>query len=140
MHSLSLGRNEMRVLKIGLIGVGVSTLIPVGIVVWFFLSGSIFGECETKELVRRKSPSGGYEAMIYTKDCGATTRVSTIVALRKDVSGGNSQDILIMNAAGDVGVEWLSPDRLSITLPEGTAGANVFRKEMQWQAVSIEYD
>ncbi|MFA0813988.1 hypothetical protein [Microbulbifer epialgicus] len=74
----------MKIFKKILIGIGVVLLIPIGVVVWFFSSGGIFGECETQELVRSKSPGDKYEAMVYTKGCGATTPTATIVALRQD--------------------------------------------------------
>lgn len=129
----------MRIFKKILIGIGVVLLIPIGAVVWFFSSGGIFGECETQELVRSKSPSDKYEAMVYTKGCGATTPTATIVALRQDGNASTFEDIFIVEAAGGVGVEWLGPDQLNVTLPKGIADADVFRKEMHWQAVSIEY-
>lgn len=114
-------------------------LIPLGIAVWFFSSGGVFGECEMQELARSKSPSHTYEAVVYTKRCGATTPTSTIVALRRDEDAAAFEDIFIVEAAGDVGVEWLGPDQLNITFSKGIAEAEVFRKIKRWEEVSVRY-
>ncbi len=129
----------MKVLKIIIIGSSFVFLALLGILVWFFFSGGIFSDCETHEISRSKSPSGKYEAMVYIKGCGATTPSATIVALRQDEKVSAFEDIFIIEAAVSIDFEWTGPDQLKIFSPKIITNADIFRKEMNWQTVSIEY-
>ena len=129
----------MRILRYILFGIGAFLLVLVGTVVWFFLNGGIFGECGTQEIVRKNSPSDKYEVIVYTKDCGATTSVATIVALRQGGSANTFETVVAVDAVGGVSVDWLGPDQLSVSLPVRISSPNVFGKVKHWQAVSIDY-
>ena len=129
----------MKVLKIILIGSSFVFLALLGIVVCVFFSKGIFSDCEIHEIARSKSPNGKYEAMVYTKGCGATTSSATIIALRQDREVSAFEDIFIIEASVSIDFEWIGPEQLSIFLPKNITNTDIFRKEMTWQAVSIEY-
>jgi hypothetical protein len=139
IRAFNMGPDDMRILIYILFGIGAFLLVPVGTVGWFFLSGGIFGECGTQEIVRKNSPSNKYEVIVYTKDCGATTSIATIVGLRQGGSANTFEDIVAVDVIGGIFVDWLSPDRLSVSLPVRESSPDIFGKEEHWQAVSIEY-
>ena len=105
--------------------------------------------CGTSLIARVGSPSHHYDALIFGRDCGATTDFSTQVSLIEagaplPKSAGN---LFIADtdrgkvAAGPGGgptvqVRWLSEDRLEVAYPTGT---RVFKQEPARGKVKVEY-
>lgn len=94
-------------------------------------------------------PENGLKAVVFRRDCGATTGFSTHVALlrmedRLPAQPGNvfiadddhgAARTLPQNVL-DLEVKWLSKDHLSISYP---SKARVFLKKEELSGVSVEY-
>ena len=105
--------------------------------------------CNNVEIARAASPSGKLTAVMFNRDCGATTGFSTqisIVAGEEEASGiGN-----IFRADTDHGkaqtghwggplveIKWLAPDRLTIRYAKG---ARIFEQKEAFEDVDITFE
>ncbi len=93
------------------------------------------GLCANTVTKRLTSPDGTRDAVVFTRDCGATTDFSTQVALvpsgQVPGEGGN---VFIAPRAADVRVEWVGNDTLLVhdaianpNLKAGEAGGVTIR-------------
>lgn len=130
----------MRILIIIMIGVGAFLAIPVWKMAWFFIYGLALGDCATLQTIHSKSPSNKYEAMVNRYDCGATGPAVAKVALRQEGDADTFEDVFGVETTRDVGIAWVGPAQLRISLPWGISAADEYQKETQWRAVSIEYE
>jgi hypothetical protein len=107
------------------------------------------GGCANDQLADRPSPNGRYHAVVFQRDCGATTGFSTQVSvlaagdsLRNE--GGNAfvaDDDHGAAPAGSgggpaVSVRWLTPDTLEVRFHPRS---RVFTREARVGAVAIHY-
>lgn len=107
-----------------------------------------FGLCDNSIVQTAKSPDGARVAILFKRDCGATTATSTQISVLTSTQplkgGGNAfvaddnHGAVGTNTTGalPVGLRWLSADQLSISFP---AAARVFKKEARVSGVSISY-
>ncbi|MFV0368437.1 MAG: hypothetical protein ACK5KM_08260 [Hyphomicrobiaceae bacterium] len=68
--------------------------------------------CANKEIARALSPDGEWLAVLFTRDCGATTSISTQVTLMKPDAGDTNGpgNVLTMTAGGNSPLaEWGGP-------------------------------
>jgi hypothetical protein len=95
--------------------------------------------CRNDERYRVRSPDGRYEAIVFERDCGATTAESLEISMVQAGSrlGSGPGNILRLVHPADLRVEWLAPDRLSVS---HAAGAQVGAKETAYKDVIIEYE
>ena len=73
----------MRVLKTALAIFAVVAALPLGMLIFFFMDGGIFGDCADEIRRTDHSPDSRYVLTVFIRDCGATTAFSTHVALSK---------------------------------------------------------
>ena len=107
-----------------------------------------FDMCGNKVLQRVKSPDGQYKAVIFSRDCGATTGYSTHVSI---LSGGaplsNDAGNVFVSDDSDgsdrkgakelqVWVKWLGFNRLRITY---RSGETIFRNDTKHNDVTVNY-
>lgn len=102
-----------------------------------FLSGC--GMCGNNTVLSVTSPNGGYVAVVYTRDCGATTGFSTQVSIltapgRLKNRPGN---ILRLDREVNVSVKWNSDMKLAI---KGSLDAEDFLRETSFKGIQIQYD
>ena len=112
------------------------------------LLGACSDICDNTVISRTPSPDGKHDAVLFQRDCGATTGFSTQISLTSIgdavVKGGN---IFVADAdhgtarAGDWGgpwaeAEWLSSDRLLI---RHAAKSRIFENRQTLKGISIAY-
>jgi len=100
------------------------------------LSGCDLCENEVSQTVI--SPSGKMKAVVFNRNCGATTGLNTQVSIipasgSLPSDGGNT---LILGGAVPLRVEWLSDSTLRLG---GLGGAKVFLQSHSAAGVSISY-
>ena len=120
----------------------------LSILALMLLSGGCSDSCGNSVVSRSHSPDGRYEAVLFQRDCGATTGFSTQISVLEAggaASGGGNvfvaDDDHGAARAGDWGgpwaeVEWLSPVRLRIRY---AARSRVFEKRGAVKGVAVIY-
>jgi len=97
--------------------------------------------CGNAVVAEIPSPKGDKRAVVFQRDCGATTRMSTQVSiLSRGQSLRDEGNAFIADDTGNVlaiDVRWASNDELMIYYP---ARARVFRHNTKVDAVTIRYD
>jgi len=80
------------------------------------MTGCVPGLCANTITQRASSPGGSYDAVVFTRDCGATTDYSTQVSLirRGDHLRDQGGNVFISPHATGAQVEWVSPDTLLV--------------------------
>jgi len=118
--------------------------VPVGyavLIVVFFATGGIFGDCGVEEVERRKSQDGRFEAMIYMHDCGATTRATWRVSLASSDEPEKFEDVFGGDVRGPVQIQWQGPSALSVKA--GAAyrrdDSEIYLRQEEWNGVRILY-
>jgi len=103
----------------------------------------VLNPCENKIIERISAPKDPWEAVVFERDCGATTSTSIQVSIlplggRLPNDGGNVfvADRITGNPKAQVHVHWLSNRHVEVTYP---AGARVFKSEAQIRHVRITY-
>ena len=57
------------------------SIVLVGIIAIFFAPTNLFSPCKNELVAEHRSPNGKYKAVIFVRDCGATTGFSTQVSI-----------------------------------------------------------
>lgn len=119
----------MKWLKVLGIALGLLIALPL-FLLWFLLDG-----CSNQLYQQFVSENGLYKAVVFQRDCGATTGFSTQVSILA------ADDELCDDCAGDIlaadrhpgenklKMQWRGDHELLVSLPEGL---NVYRSETQW--------
>jgi hypothetical protein len=101
------------------------------------LAGCEMALCGNRVLNVARSPDGRHAAVIFRRDCGATTGFSTQVSLApNEATPDDSGNLLILGDEPGLSAQWLGPDRLLISYRRG---ARLFRQESVRDGVRIEY-
>lgn len=129
--------------------------IYYGIIIFFALAFGLFtcvggffeDMCGNKILQELPAPQGKWKAVIFSRNCGATTGYSTHVSILPTTqpltnSAGNVliTDIYASSPADEslpLEVQWLGRDTLAIRYP---AAAKSFTKAMHFEEISIHYE
>jgi len=95
--------------------------------------------CENERISSVQSPSGNLTAVIFNRNCGATTGFNTQVSVVKASEklpddGGN---VLILGDSHDLKVKWKSETELLIY---GAGQGQSFKKDRSISGVSILYE
>ena len=95
--------------------------------------------CRNETVSESVSPDGRYRAVVFTRDCGATTDYSTQVSILPASSDTPPRGIgnTFVCAGGDVGVDWTSGGGLMIHCPSQT---RVFKSKTRVRGVDVTYD
>ena len=106
--------------------------------------------CANDVLVEAPSPDGSLRAVVFVRNCGATTRYSTQVSVLPSTRHlPNDFSRLFVAETGyepsgndpkgqpAVSLEWLSLTQLEVRYP---AGSNVVRQNTKTHGVSVSYD
>ena len=105
---------------------------------------SFLNPCENKILERIPAHKAPWEAVVFERNCGATTSTSfqvSILPLGGNLpnDGGNVfiADRIPENPKAQVHVNWLSNRHMEVTYP---AGSRVFKSEAQVRHVQVTYE
>ena len=95
--------------------------------------------CSNEPVATVMSPSGAHKAVVFTRDCGATTGWSTQVSillgsehLRNE--GGNT---LVVEGKSPVSVSWRSD---SVVTLSGLSSGRLFKQEPSVNGVAVMYE
>jgi hypothetical protein len=116
---------------IGLVGIG-----------FFALHETFSNMCGNEVYQEVLEPGNRFKAILFQRDCGATTGFSTQISLISvdDKLPNNHGNIFIANGhPKDTNIEmhWLAPAKL---LVRHTVGLSVKRKEKLYKGISISYE
>lgn len=115
-------------------------LVVVVFAVIVYVSELPFFGCGDSVVSESVSPNGQLVAVVFLRNCGATTGYSTQVSLRRSAEPFDSEKqspFLILDDDGKVVLSWREQSRLVIRLPREP---KVVRKESEQSGVSIEYE
>jgi hypothetical protein len=98
----------------------------------------LFGECKDATQAKSTSPNQRLEAVVFHRDCGATTLVSTIIILNRINRNANlGQDrIFILEGEDKVSLKWINSKKLKISYAKG----ETFLKKAEIDGIIIEYE
>ena len=102
---------------------------------WLFSSG---WSCAHEESQRLRSPDGRWDAVVFDRNCGATTDYSTQVALVRQGSArpGRPGNAFRYAHHTPLVMRWLSPTTLEIRYPPGVAA---FSMPSEVDGVQLRY-
>ncbi len=100
--------------------------------------GDPYGLCANDALLRVPSPSRSMDAVVFMRDCGATTgfntQVSVVPAGGQSIDGG---DTLVLEGRVPIRLEWRSDTQLVVS---GIGSARVFHRAIETGGISISYE
>jgi uncharacterized Zn-binding protein involved in type VI secretion len=114
----------------------VTTVIGIGIFVVF--NGCEVG-CGNEVISSIESPRGGRIAVIFNRNCGATTDFNTQISVLTKGDAFSSEGGNTFIAAGSLAlsIQWTSESELMI---KGHQGARIFKQENLTNGVVISYE
>lgn len=86
------------------------------------------------------SPSSEYKVVVFERDCGATTRISSqvsIIKTGKDLPNSPGNIFISETDSNNLKVNWLSAHHVEISFPENI---RTFKQEEKWKGVKISYN
>ena len=140
--------NRPRLLKVAVTVGGIVVLLlgAVGAGGYFLLSAG----CGNEVLAQAASPTGSHKAIVFQRDCGATTGFSTQVSVLAQQSdlGNHAGNVFVADSnhgsapAGPSGgpvvtVQWRAPNLLVIF---HHATARVFKAESRVNLIEVRYE
>jgi hypothetical protein len=105
-----------------------------------FSSCTPLSDCADTVISESVSPDGQLLAVVFERDCGATTGKNTQICFRRRTESFDSKrqsSFLIFEGDGKVVLSWKTQSDLVIRLPQD---AKVFRKEAKASGVRIGYE
>ena len=111
--------------------------LPVAALLWLFASPSDL--CANDNLRESVSPNGTLKAVLFRRDCGATTSYSTQVSILPTSRQlpNEAGNVFIVGGEPLVVVRWLDDRHLSIS---GGGAATAFKHVSAFNGVQITYD
>lgn len=100
--------------------------------------GDLYGLCANDVLLRVPSPSRSMDAVVFMRDCGATTgfntQVSVVPSGGQPIEGGNA---LVLAGRVPIRLKWHSDTHLVVS---GIGNARVFHRAIVADGISISYE
>lgn len=98
-------------------------------------------ECGNVILKESISPNGKKVALLFERNCGATTPFVQVVIIRdngSDFDGNNTEDfIFTMKGQQLIEIQWENAKRLAIIRPLDKN--NIFKEQKSWEGIEISY-
>jgi hypothetical protein len=100
----------------------------------------LFGDCDDTVVSEALRPDGPHRAVVYVRNCGATTAYATHVALHERGRFFDSESaIVFVGASGEpsrprVSARWVDRNKLEVTYPRTT---RVSRTLTSWEGIDI---
>src|SRR5262245_6593107 len=105
--------------------------------------------CGNQVLADLPSPDNSKRAVIFVRNCGATTRLNTHISLVQATSplaneAGNTfvaetgaeEDLVRADGNSSISVQWLGASKLQVNRPRDI---RVFREELEVSGVTLDY-
>jgi hypothetical protein len=122
-------------------------LLIAGVAGFYFLLGA---SCGNKVLAEVSSPNGAVKAVVFQRDCGATTGFSTQVSVVAAGSalGNSAGNVFVADSdhgsapsgpggGPEVKVQWRATDQLVVS---HHPAARVFKAEPQARSIKVHYE
>ena len=110
-----------------------------GLVFFFTTAGGLLGDCDINEISRTVSPNSEYEARVFKRDCGATTLIATVVAIRETEHTTEFQDIFVVEGDLQITANWFNTTELLVS--SGSIDQeSVYKNISRWKSVRITYE
>jgi hypothetical protein len=95
--------------------------------------------CGNEVLNETPAPGDRNRAIVFERDCGATTDFSTQVSIlgKNQAARNEGGNVFVAGSKLSVSVRWTSPDHLVITYP---AQAKVFLRQTKLGGVTVSYE
>lgn len=111
----------------------------------FFLlyNFNLFGECKNNKIKTIKSPNGDYFSILFSRDCGATTKTSTHIIILSDTSNFNNKligNIFIYNGIINVKMIWENQKELHIYTNNINDIKDLFEMKLKYKTIKIIYN
>lgn len=109
----------------------------VAMAAFYFLIANVFeGLCGNEQIAAVSSPDTQYKAVVFSRDCGATTGYATHVAVmhaKDSLSKDTVGNVFVVDGGGPaepdhVRVNWAAPRNLEVTFYDGP---RVFHRQEQ---------
>jgi len=99
---------------------------------------SLLGRCANSINAESISPDGMHIAVVYERDCGATTDFSTIVNIRSRTEKFDSEKgvLFIVKGRHRIDVSWKDGGKLQLECKD-CRSEDVFRRESVWNDIEI---
>src|SRR5262245_50538807 len=103
---------------------------------WVAMSGGCLFQCEDRQLFAENSASRQWRAELIERDCGATTRVSQLVLIRRVQFGWlvSPKVVFVVEQPDTVRVHWVGKE-----LQIQWTGGRVFKRETAAGSVPVSY-
>jgi hypothetical protein len=83
------------------------------VLVFPWIGIGVGGDCADEVVSRSESPGGKYEVVVYLRDCGATTSISTHATVLGG-QGSFDEKFLVIDGEVNISVVWASEDSLVV--------------------------
>lgn len=112
--------------------------VVIGIGVLIALNGCDVG-CGNEVASTAESPRGGHIAVVFNRNCGATTFANTQLSVlaKGDPVPRETGNAFIADGSLALGVRWVSETELVVT---GHQGAKLFKQEKLANGVAVSYE
>lgn len=114
-------------------------LFACGVGVWWAWLND-YGLCDVTEIAKVPSPQGDLVAIVFEKDCGATTSFNTQIALVRNDAWAHLLPLhafVVVNERGNLHPVWVDNNKIRISLPQND---EVYLREKHALGVTISYD
>ena len=94
--------------------------------------------CENEIVKQVSSPTGNEVAVLYTRDCGATTSLSYILSILpegKKFTSSENYRILTASNLENISIQWIGGDHLLVVLK----GGEIFLQRDNFSGIKITY-
>jgi hypothetical protein len=114
-------------------------LLPALILLTVSISLSGCDPCGNEISQTVTSPSGKLKAVVFNRNCGATTGFNTQVSIipSSETLPGDAGNTLILNGTVPLKIEWRSDSALRLS---GLGAAKIFLQSPSAVGVSVSYD
>jgi len=114
-------------------------ILVIAIIVFFFsTSGGLFGNCGIYKISHTVSPTSKYEVRVFKRDCGATTLIATVVAIREIKKKNEYQDLFILEGDLQITARWIDTTELLIS-SSSMDQESIYKKILHWNDVRVIY-
>ena len=98
-------------------------------------------ECADQEIQKEKCIGSSCEAVVFHRDCGATTAASTIVEIRNIGFFKKDKRVMVLNKQVGLKIKWTDKKVLLVSLDEelGLIKKNIFLSESKIGDITIDY-
>jgi len=116
--------------------------IFIAFLVFISTTDGILGDCVTDEITSTVNSTNQYEAKVYKRDCGATTSIVTIVAIKKMEHESEFQEVFIVEGDFQIIVHWINSTELLISMSSNASFLNqdsIYKKVLNLGNIKITY-